>query len=79
LHFSNLNTWDDYKREVLDKYHLCERNPDFLGRRDIVKGINWIGDGTGIFGDVEKWILEDEPIEKILKDSTSFTFIGASC
>ena len=65
LHFNGLNTWDDYKREILDKYHLCERNPDFIGRRDTVKGINWIGDGTGIFGDIEKWILKDESIEKL--------------
>lgn len=62
LHFSNLNTYDDYKREVLDKYRLLERNPDFLGRRDTVNGINWIGDGSVIFGDVDKWILEDEPL-----------------
>lgn len=64
LHYDNLETWDDYKRVVLEPYHLMEKNPEFLGRRDTHEGINWIGDGTGFIGPVSKWILEDSPIEK---------------
>ena len=32
-------------------------DPDFLGRRDTVNGVNWIGDGSGLIGPVNKWIL----------------------
>ena len=65
LHFSNLYSWDDYKREVTDKYHLLDNDPDFLGRRDTSAGLNWIGDGSNIFGSAVKWVLEDEPIENM--------------
>lgn len=67
LHFNNLWSWDDYKREVTDKYHLLDNDPDFLGRRDTSTGLNWIGDGSGIFGDVSKWVLADESCN-LLKD-----------
>jgi len=60
LHFSNLSCWDDYQREVTDKYHLLDNDPDFLGRRDDVNGINWIGKANGINGAVEKYALQDE-------------------
>lgn len=62
LHFSNLNSWNDYKTNVIDKFRLMTKNPEFIGRRDINKGINWIGDGTGLFCPTSKTILEDEPI-----------------
>jgi hypothetical protein len=60
LHFSNLSCWDDYQREVTDKYHLLDNDPDFLGRRDDMNGINWIGKANGINGAVEKYALQDE-------------------
>lgn len=71
LHFSNLWSWDDYKREVTDKYHLLDNDPDFLGRRDTTNGINWIGDGSNIFGGANKWVLEDEPIN-LLKNNKKY-------
>jgi len=70
LHFSNLNCWDDYQREVTDKYHLLDNDPDFLGRRDTVQGLNWIGDGSNIFGSANKWVLEDEPINLLMESKT---------
>lgn len=76
LHLKNLNSFEDFEREILDKYHLMVKNPDFLGRRDEVKGISWIGDGTGIFGDVDKWILEDEPLEPLLSNTKAYTISG---
>lgn len=76
LHFSNLNSWEDYKREVLDKYHLMDMNPDFIGRRDPIKGISWIGDSDFDGDYVTKWILEDEPIEKLQANEKAFTYTG---
>jgi hypothetical protein len=76
LHFNNLHTWKDYKREVLDKYHLMDRNPDFIGRRDADKGINWIGD-SDFFGDyMNKFILEDEPVEVLKSNGNCYSIQG---
>lgn len=70
LHFSNLNSWDDYQREVTDKYHLLDNDPDFLGRRDTIQGLNWIGDGSNIFGSANKWVLQDEPLNLLQTSPT---------
>lgn len=79
LHFSNLNSWDDYQREVTDKYHLLDNDPDFLGRRDTVNGLNWIGDGSNIFGGANKWVLEDEPVSMLMNSKTYCKIIGFYC
>lgn len=76
LHFSNLNCWDDYKREVTDKYHLLDNDPDFLGRRDTAAGLNWIGDGSGLIGPVDKWVLEDEGVVNLTADKTCCQISG---
>lgn len=76
LHFNNLNSFADFERELLDKYRLMVKNPDFLGRRDTTRGINWIGDGSGLFGDVDKWILEDEPIELLKSNIKAYEITG---
>lgn len=76
LHFSGLNTWDDYKREVTDKYHLLDNDPDFLGRRDTSAGLNWIGDGSGLIGPVSKWVLEDEPLGVLSGNKRCFSIQG---
>ena len=39
------------------------KNPEFIGRRNTDKGINWISDGIGLFCPTFKTILEDEPIQ----------------
>ena len=71
LHFSNLACWDDYQREVTDKYHLLDNDPDFLGRRDTVNGLNMIGKANGINGAVEKYVLEDESYAMLLMNTPS--------
>ena len=76
LHFSNLWSWDDYKREVTDKYHLLDNDPDFLGRRDTVNGVNWIGDGSGLIGPVSKWILADDPTNLLIDNKRSASIQG---
>ena len=45
------------KLNVIDKFHLMTKNPEFIGRRDTDKGINWIGDGTGLFCPTSKTIF----------------------
>ena len=76
LHFSNLWSWDDYKREVTDKYHLLDNDPDFLGSRDTVDGVNWIGDGSGLIGPVSKWILADEPLNMLTGNKRAIALSG---
>ena len=76
LHFSNLNCWDDYKREVTDKYHVLDNDPTFLGRRDTVNGLNWIGDGSNIFGGANKWVLQDEPVNLLQAGPDSWEMHG---
>lgn len=76
LHFSNLWSWDDYKREVTDKYHLLDNDPGFLGRRDTSAGLNWIGDGSGLIGPVSKWVLEDEPLSALAGDKRAVAVSG---
>lgn len=76
LHISNLWSWDDYKREVTDKYHLLDNDPDFLGRRDTVNGLNWIGDGSRIFDDASKWVLVDEPLNTLKNSKTYYEIHG---
>jgi len=76
LHFNNLNYWDDYKREVTDKYHVLDNDPTFLGRRDTVNGLNWIGDGSRIFSDANKWVLQDEPVNLLQAGPDSWEMHG---
>ena len=69
LHFSNLSCWDDYQREVTDKYHLLDNDPDFLGRRDTINGLNVLGRCNSLNGPVDKIVLEDEECKLLLANS----------
>lgn len=58
--------WNRYSEIVIDKYKVLEKNPDFIGRRNDWSGYNWIAEGNGVTGEATKWILEDEPLVKML-------------
>lgn len=68
------NSWAEYKDKVTDKYHLKDENPKFIGRRwdgthewERFSCGNWIAEGNGVAKTATAWILEDEPLVKMLK------------
>lgn len=65
--------YDEYCDRVIDRYYLLEKNPSFIGHR--IDGTawyekdrigNWIAEGNGVTGKATCWILEDEPLVRML-------------
>lgn len=59
--------YNEYKSKVIDRLCLLEKNPTFIGKRVDNIGENRIAQGNGVTGEAYWWVLEDEPIVKMLK------------